>query len=120
MVIEIKETKPVQSFSRTMFEKKVNLGDLNSIDSLIGKILYFKKMDNIDEYQLYVDGVHHTFNNRFFLHLDNRRTISRQFSLGMFPEFVYGTCIEVSQEKEGFKFGLPDGIPIVIIKVSPI
>jgi hypothetical protein len=119
MNIEIEESKPNQNFTRTLYQKKVNLCELNSMNSLIQKTLFFKKMDDIEEYQLYADGNHEIFGNRFFLHRDNRRTISKQFSSGMFPEFVSGSCIQVNQEKDGFKFHLPGNIPIVIIKISP-
>eukprot|EP01080_Neovahlkampfia_damariscottae_P002454 gene2454-3164_t len=106
-------------FSRTIFERSVDLKCLNSFDELFGKILFFQKVNfGVSvQYKLFSQNLNDIFEDRYYLHKENTRTIEKQFIT--LPDFVSGQVIEVQQSKGDHKYNLQSGTSIVIIKVDP-
>ena len=110
----------IKSYSRPIFERKINLKKIESVDDFIGKILFFKK-ENLgiyEQYKLYSEEESKEFQDLFFLHPDNTREIRKQFPNSI-PEFVSGQAIEIKISKGDYKYNLQSGTKIVFIKIEP-
>lgn len=119
-VIELEPSKKFQEIKFTIGdEKRINLRELNDIQKLLGKSVYFELRKDTEVYKLFAKGEHREFGSNFFLDPSHESELLKDFH--DLPKTVSGTVKEITAKKlkNYFKYSLQDGSTVVLIKLNP-
>lgn len=118
---KLEEKLEIENFSYVKSPSKIiYLSDIQSIEDLKDKIVYFQKINfgDYEDYKLCCKGEMEEFSNYFFLEQQNTRFIKKTFD--QIPMYIKGKVINVKVITGGIRYHLQQGTKIIVLKLKPL